>query len=85
MRPLESGRTIYYRYMPPARDRKLFKECLRAPLRASRGDRNNIPYTTSIATLKTAKSSFILAVAIFISSTIFFLLVLMVKLYIKLY
>ena len=29
--------------MPPARDRQLFKGCLRAALRASQSDRNNIP------------------------------------------
>ena len=49
MRPLGLRRTIYYRYVPPARDRQPFKGCLRAPLRASQSDRNNIPYRKSAA------------------------------------
>ena len=38
--------TIYYGYVPPVRDRQLSKGCLRAALRASWGDRNNIPNTS---------------------------------------
>ena len=44
VRPLRSRRTIYYRHVPPARDRQPSEGCLKAPLRASRSDRNNIPY-----------------------------------------
>ena len=46
VRPLGSRRTIYYGHVPPARDRQPSEGCPRAPLRASRGDRNNIPYST---------------------------------------
>ena len=44
VRPLGSRRSIYYGHVPPVRDRQLSKGYLRAPLRASRSDRNNIPY-----------------------------------------
>ena len=47
VRPLGSRRSIYYRHVPPARNRQPSKGCPRAPLRASRGDRNNIPYVTA--------------------------------------
>ena len=36
--------TIYYGHVPPARDRRTSKGCLGVVLRATRGDRNNIPY-----------------------------------------
>ena len=45
VRPLGSRRSIYYGHVPPARDRQPSEGCLRAPLRASRGVRNNIPYS----------------------------------------
>jgi hypothetical protein len=48
VRPLGSRRSIYYGHVPPARDRQPSEGCPRAPLRASRGDRNNIPYSTTI-------------------------------------
>ena len=44
VRPLGSRRSIYYGHVPPARDRQPSEGCPKAPLRASRGDRNNIPY-----------------------------------------
>ena len=48
VRPLGSKRSIYYGHVPPARDRQLSEGCPRAPLRASRSDRNNIPYSVLI-------------------------------------
>ena len=44
VRPLGLRRSIYYGHVPLARDRQLSEGHPRAPLRASRGDRNNIPY-----------------------------------------
>ena len=44
LRLLGSRRTIYYGHVPPARDWQLSKGYLKAALRASRGDCNNIPY-----------------------------------------
>ena len=69
VRPLGPRRSIYYGHVPPARDRQLFKGCLRAPLRASRGDRNNIPYILFIkASLSIIRLRFIYI--IFINSKI---------------
>jgi hypothetical protein len=36
--------TIYYGHVPPARDRRTSEGCPGLVLRATRGDRNNIPY-----------------------------------------
>ena len=40
--------TIYYGQVPPARDRRPSKGRPEVVLRATRGDRNNIPYTTAL-------------------------------------
>jgi hypothetical protein len=37
--------TIYYGHVPLARDRRTSEGCLGLVLRATRGNRNNIPYT----------------------------------------
>jgi hypothetical protein len=44
--------TIYYGHVPPARDRQPSEGCPRAALRASRGDRNNIPDIVLIVVYK---------------------------------
>ena len=44
--------TIYYRHVPPARDQQPSEGCPRAALRASRGDRNNIPDNRIVQVLK---------------------------------
>ena len=59
MRPLGLRRSIYYRHMPLAYNWQPYKGYLRAPLRASQGDRNNIPY---IIILFTYTNSFIVIV-----------------------
>ena len=40
--------TIYYGHVPPARNRRLSKGCPGVVLRATQGDRNNIPYNYSL-------------------------------------
>jgi hypothetical protein len=37
--------TIYYGHVPPVRDRRTSEGCPGVVLRATRGDRNNIPYS----------------------------------------
>ena len=44
VRPLGLRRSIYYGHVSSVCNWQPFEGCLRAPLMASRGDRNNIPY-----------------------------------------
>ena len=46
--------TIYYGHVPPARDRRTSEGCPGVVLRATRGDRNNIPYSIGASSSKDA-------------------------------
>ena len=43
--------TIYYGHVPPARNQRTSEGCPGVVLRATRGDRNNIPYSKEVEDL----------------------------------